>query len=154
MKISSFFSILICFILTYSCNSVPKSGNNQLDEKKKDVIQGIEQKSDSLTKSCYVINYYPDSINREYLISINGEDQYEQVIQDNMEGNFEIIQCLDSMNIETVILDDAFFVFENDTIYRNELKNKYFGFILVEKNKPYEFDVGNYRKRLKKISCR
>lgn len=154
MKLAVFSSLLICLITAYSCNRTSNDDNNKLEKEKKDIIQSIEQKSDSIQKSCFVIHYYPDSINKEYLISINSESQYEQVILDNMEANFEILQYLDSMNIETIILDDSFFIFENDTIYRNELANKYFGFILIKENQPYEFDVENYRKRLRNIDCR
>lgn len=144
---------ILCFtflsIIFSSCNGSIK--NNSLNKIKQTQLVNIEKKIDSKTKKCYIINYYPDSINREYLISINGNERYEQIIQDNMESNFEILQYIDSLGIETIVLNDAFFVFNNDTLLRNKLVNKYFGFILIIKNKYYELNFNNYKKRLEKV---
>jgi hypothetical protein len=148
------FSTSIFVSCLYSCNRLSENRINELNEHKENELKNVKKEDYSKTKSCYVIHYYPDSLNREYLISINGEARYEQIVLDNMESNFEVLQYLDSIRIEAIILDDSFFIFETDTLYRNKLENKYFGFILVVKNKSFEFNKDNYRKRLEKLNCK
>jgi hypothetical protein len=126
-------------------------------------INGSLQTSDGLlnmdteitlnTKNCYAIYYYPDSLSREYLIAKNGEEQYEQIVLDIMERNYEILQHIDSLNIEVVVKDDSFFVFENDTLFRYNMINKYIGFILVLNNTPFEINHHNFRKQLELVKC-
>lgn len=151
MKYYIFF-LTICF---FGCSEkhpdeIKKEKSFKVEVAHDPLVKEVSTVAKNQKKERYVIYYYPDSLGREELLKINGEDGMDQVIQDNMDYFYPILQHLDSLQIKTTIVDDKFLMLKNGiSIKRKELDNPYFGLLLIENDKKYnELNLENYRKIL------
>lgn len=143
--------VLLLLITIQSCKST-------ISDEKNEEIVSLEKNEPTFCilpygdkDSTFALYYMPDTNQIKWLLNVNGEEGMETVVNDNIFYWDEITQYYQSKGVWVESTSADYFLFCNkhevDTIFRSELEDSLFGYLLYKPfKKPISITKENYNK--------